>query len=278
MSGPAFRTATLSDVALMLDWAAAEGWNPGLDDAAAFHATDPEGFFVAETGGAPVAAISVVNHSDSFAFLGFYICRPDWRGKGIGFALWQHALAHAGDRTVGLDGVADQEANYARSGFVRVGASVRFEGQLIPETSPRARPVTDDDHEALAVLDAEANGVTRTSFLVGWISDTATRRSLVLETGNEVTGFATIRACRDGVKIGPIVAPSVSDALTLSRAALVQLRASRVVIDVPSTNTALTGALRAEGFTDTFATARMYRGAAPAMTQNLQAIATMEAG
>lgn len=278
MSGPAFRSASLSDVSLMLDWAAAEGWNPGLDDAAAFHASDPEGFFIAETGGVPVAAISVVNHSDSFAFLGFYICRPDWRGKGIGFALWQHALAHVGHRTVGLDGVADQEANYARSGFVRVGASVRFEGKLLAETSARVRPVTDDDRAALAVLDAEANGVSRASFLAGWTSDTATRRTLVLETGSEVTGFATIRACREGAKIGPIVAPSASDALTLSRAALVQPRASRVIIDVPSTNTALTAALRAKGFTDTFATARMYRGAAPATTQNLQAIATMEVG
>ncbi len=86
------RTATLADVNLMLDWAADEGWNPGLDDAAAFHASDPEGFFVAERAGAPVAAISVVNHDDRNAFLGLYLCRPEWRGQGIGLALWNHAL------------------------------------------------------------------------------------------------------------------------------------------------------------------------------------------
>ena len=40
-----FRTATLADVQNMLDWATSEGWNPGLEDAAAFYAADPEGFF-----------------------------------------------------------------------------------------------------------------------------------------------------------------------------------------------------------------------------------------
>lgn len=88
------------DLSRVLDWAADEGWNPGLDDAAAFLASDPEGFFVTEADGAPVAAISVVNHSPDFAFLGLYLCQPAWRGRGIGLRLWTHALTHAG----GADG------------------------------------------------------------------------------------------------------------------------------------------------------------------------------
>ncbi|MCB1350353.1 MAG: GNAT family N-acetyltransferase, partial [Maritimibacter sp.] len=86
------RVARADEIGTVLDWAAAEGWNPGLDDAAAFFAADPEGFFVTERDGAPVAAISVVNHAPDMAFLGLYLCRPEWRGQGIGFALWQHAL------------------------------------------------------------------------------------------------------------------------------------------------------------------------------------------
>ena len=37
------RLATRDEVAPILDWAADEGWNPGLDDAAACHAADPAG-------------------------------------------------------------------------------------------------------------------------------------------------------------------------------------------------------------------------------------------
>ncbi len=35
------RTMALDDLALAVDWAAAEGWNPGVDDARAFMAADP---------------------------------------------------------------------------------------------------------------------------------------------------------------------------------------------------------------------------------------------
>ena len=107
-----YRTATLRDLSLILDWAADEGWNPGLDDAEAFFAADPAGFFVAvDEQDNPVASISVVNHTDDFAFLGLYIVRKEFRGRGIGLGLWKHALQHAGARTVGLDGVEAQQDN-----------------------------------------------------------------------------------------------------------------------------------------------------------------------
>lgn len=95
----------MQDLSLTLDWAADKAWNPGLDDAGPFRAADPQGFFSRRVDGVTVSAISVVNHSPDFSFLGFYLCRPEWRGQGHGMAIWRHALLHAGARTVGLDGV-----------------------------------------------------------------------------------------------------------------------------------------------------------------------------
>ena len=37
-----------ADVDLAVEWAAREGWNPGLADAEAFHAADPEGLHISE--------------------------------------------------------------------------------------------------------------------------------------------------------------------------------------------------------------------------------------
>ena len=48
------RTMTRAELDLALGWAAEEGWNPGLSDAAAFFAADPEGFLIAEQDGEPV--------------------------------------------------------------------------------------------------------------------------------------------------------------------------------------------------------------------------------
>ena len=275
MTPAAIRRMTPAELGQVLDWAAREGWNPGLGDAAAFHAADPEGFFLAEVAGEPVGAISVVNHSDDFAFLGLYICRPEWRGRGIGRALWREGLAHAGPRTIGLDGVAAQEANYARSGFVRAGATIRFEGPPSMGTGPAVRAMRPEDLPVLLDLDRMATGIERVRFLSAWTDATPDRRTLVLEQGGRIEALATARICRLGCKIGPIIAPDADCALALANS--VQWSGARI-IDVPEANHAFIAALVAKGYRETFRTARMYRGPAPQGDGTEQAIATMELG
>ncbi|WGW05938.1 GNAT family N-acetyltransferase [Tropicibacter oceani] len=277
MTPVTYRTATLAEVGQLLDWAAQEGWNPGIDDAVAFHAADPAGFFVAQTDGQPVAGISVVNHSDSFAFLGLYLCRPAYRGKGIGYGLWAHAMAHAGHRTIGLDGVPAQEENYARSGFVLAGRTRRLVGPIPSEplTLPLART---QDAEAIAVLDHAANGVTRKRFLREWLRQTANRKTVVVHQAGELVGFATARQCREDCKIGPIVAPDAATALGLAHQAAAALGATTGIIDVPDTCAAFEQRLRRNGFIESFGTARMYRGNPPTTGARLQAVATLELG
>jgi hypothetical protein len=66
------RTMRPDEVALAIDWAAAEGWNPGLNDAACFAAAAPDGFLLGELAGAPAASLSIVNYDERFSFLGFH--------------------------------------------------------------------------------------------------------------------------------------------------------------------------------------------------------------
>ena len=175
------RHMTLADLETVLEWAADEGWNPGVEDAEAFLAADPEGFFVTEDDGVPVAAISVVNHSPDFAFLGLYLCRPSHRGRGIGYALWQHALEHAGHRTVGLDGVPEQQQNYVRSGFAHAGSTVRYAGKIDPVRDGAIRLARPDEAEQLIAMEAEASGTHKPAYLAAWFTNTGTRKTFVLE-------------------------------------------------------------------------------------------------
>ncbi|WP_428925782.1 GNAT family N-acetyltransferase [Marinibacterium sp. SX1] len=267
------------DLALALDWAAAEGWNPGLDDGRAFLAADPHGFFTARVGGRPVAAISVVNHGPGDAFLGLYICHPDLRGQGIGLRLWREALQHAGDRSVGLDGVPAQEANYERSGFVRVGASLRHEGRVEGRQTAGLRRAGAADVAALVALDGAANGYARPAFLGEWVAPReGLRETIVMERDGEIAGFATWRACRAGTKIGPVIAPDTGAALALIGEIAAQRPDGPLIIDLPEANTALRGELERAGFQVPFATARMFRGRVPQTGPDLQAIGTMELG
>ena len=119
---------TRAEVDLAIEWAAAEGWNPGLHDAQCFHATDPDGFLIAYLGSEPVGCISVVAYDDSFGFLGLYIVRPEFRGKGYGQQLWKAGMPYLGDRNVGLDGVVAQQENYKKSGFRLAYRNIRYGG------------------------------------------------------------------------------------------------------------------------------------------------------
>ena len=105
-------TASRAEVDIAVDWAAAEGWNPGLGDAEAYYRADPSGFLIGRLHGEPVATISAVRYGD-FGFMGFYIVRPAERGRGLGIAIWNAALRHLEGCTVGLDGVVAQQVSAA---------------------------------------------------------------------------------------------------------------------------------------------------------------------
>ena len=76
----------------------------------------PEGSFIGELKGALAATVSCVNYGASFALLHFYTVRKDLRGRGYGLRIWNAAIAHAGTRVIGLDGVLAQQQNYPKSG------------------------------------------------------------------------------------------------------------------------------------------------------------------
>jgi GNAT superfamily N-acetyltransferase len=138
MNGLRIRPMRPDEVSIAVNWADAEGWNPGLADDVCFAAADPEGFFIGELEGAPAATISCVNYGTSFAFLGFYMVREDLRGRGYGLRIWNAAIAHAGPRVIGLDGVVAQQQNYRMSGFELAYANVRYGGTVAAPDAPQA--------------------------------------------------------------------------------------------------------------------------------------------
>jgi len=68
------RPMTRADLDIAANWAAAEGWNPGLDDADAYWTADPSGF--------TLAFDRPFFPEDQSWFLKQWICRPNARGIG----------------------------------------------------------------------------------------------------------------------------------------------------------------------------------------------------
>ena len=166
------RTMTREELDIAVDWAAKEGWNPGLHDADCFHAADPAGFLVGLLDGMPVATISVVKYGEHFGFLGFYIVYPDYRGKGYGIQTWNAGLEYLAGRTVGLDGVVAQQDNYRKSGFELAYRNVRYQGSgggTIPASAEMIL-LSAIPFDEVCAYDQQFSPTGRKQFLRGWIS------------------------------------------------------------------------------------------------------------
>ncbi|MFZ4790100.1 MAG: hypothetical protein ACOYMW_04255 [Candidatus Competibacteraceae bacterium] len=77
------RAMTRQHVDFAIDWAAAEGWNPGLTDADCFHVADPDGFLIGVLDEEPIAALSAVRYGDRRQFLQCWVAPPHRIALGI---------------------------------------------------------------------------------------------------------------------------------------------------------------------------------------------------
>jgi len=94
----------------LVGWAAREGWNPGLNDAELFWATDPEAFIASDLDGEMIGAGAITSYGGEFGFMGFFIVRPEFRSKGLGNTLWHARRERLIERlrrgaTIGMDGL-----------------------------------------------------------------------------------------------------------------------------------------------------------------------------
>jgi len=276
---PTIRTLTLRELTDLIDWAAAEGWNPGLEDAAMFQAADPEGFIGAFVGDEMVAAISAVAYGRDFGFIGLYISRPDMRGKGYGKAVWTAGMARLAGRTIGLDGVEEQRANYQSKGFRPVYETIRYSGRLAgsPVGAGRPRMVSAQPVPDIIGYDALCFPAPRHSFLQQWLQPP--HRALAAIQSWGVAGYAVARSCRSGFKVGPLFADDTQTALELLAELANACEGGELNIDVPATQVDFIAALEAAGFSPTFSTTRMYQGPPPTLDANkVFGVTTLELG
>ncbi|MBR0839152.1 GNAT family N-acetyltransferase [Bradyrhizobium liaoningense] len=280
MSNLQIRNLRPEELSIAIDWAAAEGWNPGLADAACFAIPDAKGFFVGEIDGEPVATVSCVNYDDRFAFLGFYIVRAGFRGAGHGLRIWNAAIAHAGSRVIGLDGVVAQQDNYRKSGFALAYANVRYGGSIAAPPSPPVDVVA-LDKVPLAMIEADDATVfpaRRSGFLRAWIAAPGHVGRALLRDG-KLAGWGVIRPCRTGHKIGPLIADDRAAAEAIVQALMAGAGGGEVFLDVPAVNRDAVRLAEAVGLASTFETARMYTGAiVPLRLDRIYGVTSFELG
>ena len=265
------RQLTLAELQTAIDWAAAEGWNPGLQDAACFFAADPSGFWGGFLDGELIATLGAVKYGQTFGFIGLYLVKPGYRGQQYGIALWRAGMASLQGRTVGLDGVPAQQANYGRSGFVLAHNNIRLAGQAAGPTVAAADagvvPLAGVPAGLVWAYDRPFFPEDRRQFLRHWISQPGAHALGILRPGglaSGLAGYGVVRPCLSGYKFGPLLADDAAVAQRLYLALVARMPAGApVFLDVPALNPAALALAQHQGLQPVFETARMYTGVAP---------------
>lgn len=259
------RIMSRNEIDFAVALAKAEGWNPGIYDADCFYATDPNGFLIGLLNGQPISCISVIKYgSGTYAFLGFYIVKPEYRGRGFGYRIWQEGMKYLEGRDVGLDGVIAQVENYAQSDFKLAYYNTRYQGKAVGgcrNADPRIVELADIPFEDLLAYDDTLFPTSRSEFLRLWI-DRPEGVALGIKEGNQLVGYTVLRKCYEGYKVGPLFADNKEFAEALFQALSSRVpRGTPIFLDVPGEeqNPAATELAMKYDMVKVFKTARMYR-------------------
>ena len=280
------RNLNKDEFSFIIESAAKEGWNPGKNDGLCFYHADPKGFFIGELSGKPIGCISAVSYRD-YGFIGLYIVVPEYRGKGYGLALWEKAMKRLQGHNIGLDGVKEQQANYAKSGFHFAHTNIRFEGvtsstkisSSLQENIASADSINFSD---LCEFDKELFLAERKSFLQQWISQKDTHAIIWKDNSlpsNSLGGFSVLRPCQKGYKIGPLFANNKQIATALIKNLCSKIpEGSTFYLDVPSIHEQAMSLAQDFDLTPCFETARMYTQTIPSFDPRIFGITSFELG
>ncbi len=253
------RTMTRKELDIAVEWARQEGWNPGLYDADAFYAQDPNGFFIGYLDGEPIATISAVKYGNSYAFGGFYIVKKEYRGSGYGIEIFKKAMDYVKGQNVGGDGVVENLEKYATVGLKLAHMNARYGGvgSGLNTLAPNVAKLSEISYDDMCF------GVPRREFLRLWLNQPESKVFGYVKDG-KLMGYGMLRKCFTGYKIGPLFADNDEVAKELFDSLIGQVDSkTEVFFDVPECNPGAVEIATKYGMKKVFATGRVYSKGQP---------------
>lgn len=242
------------DISEFLCLATREGWISDAWELEFLRRAFPAGCLVCRNKGIPVAFLTSIHYRRS-GWIGNLLVRKEWRGQGLGSALFQRALEvldEAGTRTAWLTASASGRPIYERQGFRAIDTVNRWQ--------TRGRITTGNDtadvFSEILALDEAGWGDKRETLLRATVDRGSV--SLLPE------GFMVHQGGESAAMIGPWGSSNPESAAKLLGQRIVPEKdGSLIFLDVPAKNREASKLLLKTGFTVQSSTTLMYRGKKP---------------
>ncbi len=256
------RPMSPDDLPLGRRLSAQAGWNQTEADWRRFLRLAPEGSFVAEWSGVPVAT-TIAFVFDAVGWIAMVLVDQAFRQRGIATRLMSHAieqLERRGVQTVRLDATPLGRPVYERLGFVAEYAVLRLQA-----ARPRAggssayEPLPATRVAEICELDRHLAGTDRSELIRALYDERPGEMTAVFSPRGPV-GYATWRPGRRAAQIGPAIAREPEIGAAMLDQVLGRCPPDLVFIDIPADNAAAVRWAAARAFTIQREFTRMRRG------------------
>ena len=255
------RAMTAGDLSHGLRLSTAAGWNQTKDDWRRALSIADGGCFAAELDGQVVGTVATCRFDDT-AWIGLMLVDEQYRGRGFGKALMQHALDWLDARgivCVRLDATPLGRPLYEKLGFEPQFELARFGGAAAPAGGIHEEvfSLTAEDVRACHELDQLAIGGDRSRLLAELFRQ---GEALTARSGAAVAGYVAIRPGARATFVGPCIAEHHTAGEQLLRAAMARLSGRTVMVDAPLGNPRAVNLLESAGLKQQRPFLRMARG------------------
>ncbi len=271
-----------SEAQIAIDWAKQEGWNPGLHDAQTFYRVNPTGLFIGKVEEEVVAVASSIIYDNNYAFFGLLIVKDGERGKGYGMGITDYRMAYVGDRNIGLDGVVEWQPAYAKNGFKYAHRNMRYHAVGFNHedslNDPHIQTLDKIPFKDIVTYDTAHYPAMRPAFVSTWINQPESLAIGYVKDGT-LCGYAVIRPCYQGFKIGPLFADNETIAESLFGRLAHFAKDKDIYLEITELNPDAQNLVKRHNMNFVFETARMYTKEAPELPQKeIYSITNFEMG
>ena len=258
----------LIDIGNSLLLSEAEGWNQTGKDWNRLAGDPQNSCLVAEYQNRIIGTATAMNYANDVAWIGMVLVDKDYRGRGISKMLLSGLLNQLGScRSVKLDATPAGQPVYEKFGFTGEYLIYRMTNLCVEGFQHYKRdnvilPVQLSDIPGITAMDHTIFGAERSTLITSLVKENP-EKAWSLKQNGRITGFALGRQGRKYHQVGPVFAPSFTDARELISTALSDLHQQPVVMDVLSDKEDLIRWLNSIGFTSQRHFVRMYLRANP---------------